>query len=193
MRVIRGVIVSSLMDGIEGAFRDAVLDMPYCSISVKLLCENAGVTRKAFYRRFGGKGDVLRAVFERDVVAPQAEVIELLSSSQAHLHSEKMEARMFRAVLDDGDFYRALVAAPRGGRGAFMVAAVSAFRDFNMMMLDKYGFKGEAWQPDYVASFYANAKARVILDWIESDFSVSVEDISGLYSRMALPFWNSLS
>lgn len=180
------------MDGVESALRDAVAEMPYCSISVKFLCEQAGVTRKAFYKRFGGKGDVLRAIFERDVVSPEVELIELLSFEKMRSRAERMEERMFQAVLDDGGFYRDLVCAPQGGRGAFMTAAVDALRDFNLMLLDKHDFKGDEWQFGYVASFYANAKARVILDWVESGFAVPSGEVSRLYSRMALPFWKSL-
>ena len=181
------------MDEVERALRDAVTEMPYCSVSVKLLCERAGITRKAFYKRFGGKGDVLRAVFERDVVSPEVELIELMSFEKMRTRAEKMEERMFQSVRDDGEFYRALVAAPQGGRGAFMEAAVGSFYDFNLMLLEKTNFKGDPWQLGYVASFYANAKARVILDWIEGGFEVPVEDVSRLYSRMALPFWRSLA
>lgn len=185
--------MSDLLGEAERVYREAVAEMPYCSISVKMLCARAGVTRKAFYKTFGCKSDVLRAIFERDVVRPQVELIELLSFDKMRLRAPQMERHMFQAVRDDGAFYRDVVLSPQGGREAFLQAVGDVFRDFNESMLQEYGFKGEAWQRDFAASYFAEAKAYYFLKWIEGDFAERVEDVSALYSRMALPFWKSLA
>ena len=177
----------------EEAYRQSVVDTPYCSISVKSLCEKAGITRKAFYKRFGSKGDVLRAVFERDVIRPQIELIELLSFQKMRLRAPQMEQHMLQAVFDDGAFYRNVVTAPQGGREAFLKAASKAFYDFDKKMLDEFHYHADEWQAESTARFFAHGKAHYFLDWIEGDFSVSVDDASKLYSRMVLPFWSSLA
>ena len=185
--------MADLLDGIESALRGVVTDLPYCSISVKLLCERAGVTRKAFYKRFRGKHDVIRTIFARDVVNPELELMKNLSLAKMRQNVPQMERRMFQSVRGDGDFYGALVSAPRGGRYAFLNAARSVFRDFNEAIMREYGFGGEPWQFDYVATYFADAKSAYLLHWIESGFPIEVEKASEFYARMAQPFWRLLA
>ena len=136
---------------------------------------------------------MLRTVIERDVVRPQLELIEILSFDKMRSHALTMEQHMFQAIHDDGAFYRDVVNAEQGGREAFLRACNRVFKSFNRVMLEEYGFKGEPWQADYAARFFASAKAHYLLCWISDDFEVSVDEASKLYARMALPFWNSLS
>ena len=60
-------------------------------------------------------------------------------------------------------------------------------------MLDEFHYHADEWQAEWTARFFAHGKAHYFLDWIEGDFSVSVDDASKLYSRMVLPFWSSLA
>lgn len=184
---------TEILASVERAYRDAVSATPYSSISVKHLCEEAGVTRKAFYKRFDGKSDVLRRVFERDVVQPAVELCRLLSFGRMSRLAPEMERHMLQAVLDDGAFYRDVVAAPQGGREAFMRVASASFHDFNQLMLGEYGYSGEPWQVECVSAYFANAKASFLVGWIEGGYCVPVGELGRLYVEMALPFWSSLS
>lgn len=180
-------------DAIERAYRAAVASLPYCKISVKLLCERAQVSRKVFYKHFGGKTDVLKYVFTRDVVSPQVELCRLLSFEKMSEYACNMEERMFAAVYDDGSFYRNVVAAPQGGREAFASSVSASFRDFNQTLLDEFAFCGSDLEADYVAAYFADAKTQMMLKWVEEDFPLSAGEAGELYSRMALPFWRRIT
>ena len=184
--------MAALEENIEKAFRRAVVDTPYCSISVKGLCEKAGASRKMFYKRFDGKGDLLRHIFFRDVVNPQLELCQLLSFGKMGGFGAQMEQHMFKAVRDDGDFYRNVVNAPQGGEEAFAEAATSALREFDLELLREFGYRGADPKPDYIATFFAEAKARMMTKWIRDDYPLTSDEASTLYSRMTLPFWNNL-
>lgn len=184
--------MNSLETEVERAFRESVGEMPYCSLSVKGLCERAGVSRKMFYKRFGGKGDVLRFIFSRDVVDPQLELCRLLSFEKMGSFGPQMVQHMFRAVVNDGDFYRAVVQAPQGGQGAFAAVASDSLYGFYLVLLREYHYRGADPKPDYIARFFADAEARMMAKWLREDFRLTSEEASMLFSRMALPFWKSL-
>ena len=178
---------------IERVYRDAVVVQPYSSISVKGLCAQAGVTRKAFYRTYAGKDDVLRQVIDREVVAPQIELCRLLSFDKMAVHAPKMEHRIFEAVQADGVFFRQVALCPRGGERALFETFSGAFVKFNRIMLKEYGYRAPEVQVDYVASYFAEAKACMMVKWVREGFPLSPDEASSLYSRMALPFWKGIT
>lgn len=184
--------MSELFTAIEGALRDAVTRSSWRSISVKELCAEAQVTRKAFYKQLDGRSDVLRRILDRDVVHPAVELCTLLPFERMRKLAPEMERHMFAAVLEDGRFYRDVVNAAPGGEEAFKDAATSAFRAFNLFMLEELDYAGGSRQAEAVASYFAEGKAGYIARWIKSDYEASVDDVSSLYSAMVLPFWRSL-
>ena len=178
---------------VERAYRELIASgVPYTKISVLSICDRAGVTRKVFYKCFKGKDDVLRRAFDRDVVAPQVELCRILSFEKMAKFAPNMERHIFEAVHDDGAFYQAVVSAPQGGEEAFSRMAVAAFTKFNRIMLAEYGYAGTEVKIDYVAAYFAEAKARMLVKWIREGFPLSSEDAADLYSRMALPFWGGM-
>ena len=177
---------------IEQAYRASVAELPYPSISVVLLCKRAGVSRKMFYKCFKGKDDVLRSIFERDVVAPQAELCRIFTLEKMASFAPNMERHIFELVHRDGDFYRDVVRAAHGGEAAFVGAAAQSFAAFNRVVLDEYGYRGSDTERDYIASYFAEAKAHMLAKWVGEDYPLTPEEASGLYSRMALPFWEGM-
>lgn len=184
--------MSTLEERVERAFREVVVGTPYCSISVKGLCGSADVSRKMFYKRFDGKGDVLRFIFDRDVVNPQLELCQLLSFEKMASFGPQMVQHMFKAVVEDGDFYRSVVHAPQGGQGAFAIAASDSLYEFYLVLLREFRYRGADPKPDYIARFFADAEARMMAKWLREDFLLTSEEASMLFSRMALPFWKSV-
>ena len=167
------------------------MELPYRSISVKLVCERAGLARKTFYRRFNGKSDVLFLIFDTEIVQPELELCRLLTFGKMNSHAPLMERHMFGAVAQDGAFYRALVSTSEGADAFFQVAR-RAFADFNAEMLREAGFDGTPGRADLVADYFAGAKALFMQKWVSEGFAVSADDVADLYSRMALPFWREL-
>ena len=178
---------------IESAYRLAVFEMPYRSVSVKGLCEQLGITRKVFYRRFNGKDDVLRWIFDRDIVNPQLELYSLLSYGKVSTLAPNLEQRMYEAVLADGDFYRAFIGQEQTGREVFLEVTSAAFRAFNRKLLEYSKFKGSAAEAEYVASFFAIGRASSLLEWICNGFDLLPEEMSAAYLRVVKPFWETVA
>ena len=84
---------------IELAFREIVAEKRFRSITVKEICERAGVSRKVFYVHFDSKDDIVDKVFKRDVLQPvpmrgnDFTFINIASSSFYDLYS-RMLARL---------------------------------------------------------------------------------------------------
>jgi len=181
-----------LEQAIESAYRSAVFEMPYRSVSVKGLCEQLGITRKVFYRRFDGKDDVFRWLFDRDVVNPQLELYGLLTYGKVSVLASNLEQRVYDAVFADGDFYRAFIGQEQTGREAFLEVTSAAFRAFNGKLLEYAEFKGSAAEAEYVASFFAIGRAFSLLQWICNGFDLQPEEMSAAYLRVVKPFWETV-
>ena len=184
--------MSELFEAIEVSFRKAISNTSYRSISVKDLCEDANVSRKAFYNEFDGRTDVLRRIFDRDVVHPAVELCSLLSFERMSKYAKEMEKHMFEAVRNDGEFYRDVVLAPMGGEEAFLRATKQSFHEFNLFLLDEFGYSGDSHRTEAIASFFALGKAGYIVEWIKAGYDPSAEEASAVLSTMVLPFWRSL-
>ena len=184
--------MTDLEERIEAAYRQSVASNPYSSLSVLSLCDQAGVSRKMFYRHFKGKNDVLRHIFDRDVVAPQVELCRILSFEKMSAFAPKMERHIFSAIYADRCFYHDVVTSPQGGEDAFKAMTRSAFLKFNLIMLHEYGFKDTPERTDYVASYFADGKASYLTKWIREEFPLTPDEASDLYSSMALPYWKNV-
>lgn len=166
--------------------------LPYSSISVKHLCEQANLSRKVFYRYYNGKLDVLTSIFRRDVLQPTLDLCELLSFEKIWPRAASTEQHMFQAVYDDREFYGNVARAPQGGEEAFLKAAGLVFAEWCRFVLQKQRYPERSWQTAYIVSFFSHAKAHYLLDWLLDDCTPSVEEAAGLFSDMALPFWRAL-
>ena len=175
---------------IERAYRSEVSSLPYSSVSVKRLCEDARVSRKVFYSRYKSKDDILLRIFYRDVVAPQLELCRLLTFENLLEYAPITAKRMFTAVHNDRFFYSSL--ATGMGRQALEWAMTTSFEEFNHFLLGESGFKGSETEQDYIVTLVVSAKTGMLLRWLDEGSVLAPDEITKVFLQVMLPFWKGL-
>lgn len=161
-------------------------------MTVRDICDAAGISRKTFYVYFHDRRAIVERAFARDVMRPSYELLDLLGFEQVRRLQPNMHERQFRAIGGDGDFYASLAVPGSGGDEAFLNAARNGFYDMNRAVLERAGYSSDERRLDYVADYFASAKAHLLEKWILGGYDLPVAQLARLYEAAALPFWQSL-
>lgn len=177
---------------IEQGFRELIAQKHFRSVTVKEVCERAGVSRKTFYTHFLDKEAIAEGAFHRDVLQPVFDLGRLLDDNELEGLAQSVFGRMFRAVWDDGAYYRALVAPMRGNDFTFQTIATNGFHELYDRMLKRFGEADSSRNADYIVYYFAAAHAEFLQKWICEDYPVPPGQIAEVFVAVALPFWRSL-
>lgn len=154
---------------IEAALVALLDEEPYGRITVKTICERAGVSRQTFYQMFDSKDEVVEYHFavlfaefrRRSGGFGDMSLRELACSFFTFFG----EWSWFVVVLVDNGMYRLLEREFER-----YLPLIRQFRELN---------ESEA-HPDYSASFVAGALCQVLVHWIERGMDLSVEELSAI-------------
>ena len=185
--------MSAVEADIEKAFRELVGERRYRSITVKDICERADVSRKTFYSYFNDKDSLLERIIRRDMIKPMRDICSLLSNDEVLGLARSIYERMYKAVYDDGEFYRALLVPMRRTDFTFLYIASSALYDFHRDTLSRLSLSVATPRGDFIASYFAQAQAMMIDKWVCDGFQLTPSQIASLYEEVALPFWKKLA
>jgi AcrR family transcriptional regulator len=162
-------------------------------MTVKDICERAHVSRKTFYANFRDKEDIVSYVFKRDVIQPLHHINAVFTLEEAKGMTATIQTKIYQPIYDDREYYRNLVVSMKGHDDTFIRVATSAIYEFDREVLERIGFKGEDQHADYISYFYASSQAMLMQKWIFDNFSLSVDELSRLYSSMTLEFWKTVA
>ena len=185
--------MSDVVRAIEQSFRELLCDKRYKSITVKDICERAHVSRKTFYANFRDKEDIVSYIFKRDVVQPSRHINAVFTHEEAKGMTSTIQTKIYRSIYEDREYYRNLVVSMKGRDDTFIRVATNAIYEFDYEVLDRIGFKGDEQHADYISYFYASSQAMLMQKWIFDNFSLSVDELSRLYSSMTLEFWKTVA
>ena len=179
-----------VQEAVEASFRELLLaGKPYKKITVAEVCEGAGIARKTFYAHFDEKEGIIGFIFRRDVVDPQYEMHKLLPRSLASENAQVFIEKMYDRVLDDREFYHALVGPLRGVDDTFIRVATWAIYDLNRKLFDEGAYFDAEWETDYAAYFFGSSQAMLMQKWISDGMEVPPSALAAHYCRLTMPFW----
>lgn len=147
-------------------------------ISIRTLCEEAGINRSTFYKYYGSQYDVL-AEMEDDLIGSVRDTLDDGDSSAAST-GKKMEAicsyfernmaqvRVLVGNNVDPDFPGKLFALPQ----------------IRQMILERLGDRYDQEDQDYVYTFLINGCYRLIQEWISRDSHKSFGQIALLIQEL---------
>lgn len=184
--------MSDVDEAVERSFRELVQERRYRSIRVTDICERACVSRKAFYANFDNKDDLVRRIFDRDVVRPIADIYALLRADEAWNFAPTVLERIYRPVGQDGAYYRSLVVPMRGNDDTFIRVATAAFYDLCRQLLESFSFEGTESEADVVAYTLAAGQAMSLEKWICDGYAPEPGVMASIDSAMLMPFWSHL-
>lgn len=164
---------------LKDAFLDLLKEEKYSEITVTAICRRAHLSRQTFYQIFSSKDEVMHYQFScmfiefrrqhRDL--DQMQVKELVTASFYFFYKER-------------DFFQELI---DNGLNAFMV---DEFEHYLPQISCLQATARQGQHLDYSAAYLAGAITQILIHWFQSDFSLSIEEISGLVTAKIKGKWN---
>lgn len=155
-------------------FRQAMLDLllekEYDSITVKELAERAQAARFTFYRNYDDREDLLVDCIDEI----QAELLDQLvpDNLENHMLGYSLVLKFYRWVEDNQKLLQALI----NSRVASLVIQFAQERLAALIIAHLAPWRDEISTPmEIFAQFHANAVTGMIIWWLKSDQSYSVE------------------
>lgn len=169
---------------IRRAFTDLLRVKPVQSISIKELCEKAGVNRGTFYAHYASVHDLLMQM-EDEMLSEINEVLaSLLPEDGGDVSSLRISTELFQCLKDNADL--CTVTLGDFGDKSF------AMRMLNMgweKCFDAYSRYFRDASPKEIAYFYAFVSEGCIgllRRWLREGMTTSAEDIAALAEKLML-------
>ena len=169
---------------IRRAFTDLLRVKPVQSISIKELCEKAGVNRGTFYAHYASVHDLLMQM-EDEMLSEINEVLaSLLPEDGGDVSSLRISTELFQCLKDNADI--CTVTLGDFGDKSF------AMRMLNMgweKCFDAYSRYFRDASPKQIAYFYAFVSEGCIgllRRWLREGMTTSAEDIAALAEKLML-------
>lgn len=174
----------------EDSLRKMLQTYPYEKITVSMICEDTGMARKTFYAHFDNKDAIVQEIFVRDVIKPQRDMRSLLPSDVRRSNSSLLTRKLYDAILEDANFYYALVGPLKGKDDVFLRVATNAIYQLaSSVSLTSPQCQSEQ-EADYAAYFFASSQAMLLQKWISERYSVDTEVLASWYEKLAVGYWH---
>ena len=151
-------------------------------ITVKEICQKAGVNRSTFYLHYENTSDLLAETIDLinskiietfkknniDVINSKKEELYFINKEYLvpYLQFVKQHKRVFKLIHDKPNLFNAQKVFNK------------MYNEFFTIILSKYGVKEEEKQ--YIFEFYTQGTLSVVMKWISNDCVESIDDISTL-------------
>ena len=175
---------------VENSLRELLQTYPYEQITVSMICEHANIARKTFYAHFENKDAIGQGIFERDVIKPQRDMRSLLPSDVRRKNASLFMRKLYDAILDDADFYYALVGPLKGKSDVFLRVATDSIYQLALNVnsgSSQYQSKQEA---DYASYYFASSQAMLLQKWVSERYPVDTETLASWYEKLAVGYWS---
>ena len=169
---------------IRRAFTDLLRVKPVQSISIKELCEKAGVNRGTFYAHYASVHDLLMQM-EDEMLAEINEVLSsLLPTDRGDVSSLRISTELFQCLKDNADL--CTVTLGDFGDKSFAVRMLNMGWEKCFEAYSRY-FRGAS--PKQIAYFYAFVSEGCIgllRRWLREGMTTSAEEIAAMAERLML-------
>jgi len=160
---------------LEDTLFSMMQQMPYADISVRGLCEEAGISRKTFYRLYEKKDDVLSALIDhtyRSYVNFQMPENEIIPGSVAYLQNFFFYWKQQKVLLD------VLKASHKSS--LLIERSVAHIQEEDSDILRYIGGENPRFSREIVLFFSSGCMALVI-DWHESGYKKSIAQMADIF------------
>ena len=153
-------------------------EKPFQKISVIEISRHCGINRNTFYYYFTDKYDVIRYIFQQDLI-PVLEAGENrnnLAGSVASLCARmEKESRFYSSILEDSD------------SRSLQALLVSYFKQLLISIASSHfeTFKVEGRDQEIAARFYAHGTVGMICDWAAGDMKMDSQFATSLIQLSA--------
>ena len=142
--------------------------MGFDSITVKTICDTAGISRKSFYVYFQDKYDVITQTFIEDGIAT------VYTLREYGLNSTSIMTGMYGNMLRKKDFY--LKAIHIQGRHSLLNIMTQEIQKMNRKLLKTQSM--DEVDKEYISYYFAASHAMILLKWISEGMVVPPEKMA---------------
>lgn len=158
------------------SFKNLALKMPIEKITIREITEGAGVIRPTFYNHFKDKYELLEWMIHTEILDP---VIPLM---QTGCISESL-IMIFENLKKDKRFYKKVVRLE--GQDSCEGIVKKFIKEILYIFIDEQVGERKAsargLTTDWVAEYYAQCMAFVVIQWIKMDMSLEPEQMAELF------------
>lgn len=150
---------------VMGATHKLMETTAFENISVKMICEAAGVSRKSFYVYYKDKYDVLAQTFIED------SIVTVHALRKYKLGSTATVTGMYRSMLEKKSFYQNAIHIQ--GIHSLQNIMTQEIQAMNMKMLKTHTY--DDVDKEHISYYFAASQAMLLLKWISEGMVVSPE------------------
>ena len=159
---------------IKKAFTDLLKHKPIQSISIKELCENAGINRGTFYLHYQDIYDLL-AKMEEDMTADFKEALKPLLNEQK-LTPLAITTGIFQCIKENSDL--CTVTLGMYGDREFAARLISIGREKCMESYLRYFEKATPKQIEYYYAFVSAGCIGLLEKWLDEGMTTDAEEVA---------------
>lgn len=168
---------------IKDAYRQKACQIPLNKITVASLCDELGISRKAFYTRFESRELVLDAILYDDLVDPIIRTYPILRRSvDSDTSSQILNEQVYRSIAENREFYTRLVSLNEESLvNHALQKCFNKAQDFSR----EFGDVQESEEYGYAACFLAAGQAAVIMRWLRTGMRAPVSEIAAWFNDLS--------
>ena len=169
---------------IRRAFMDLLKRKPIQNITVKELCDTAGINRSTFYAHYTDVGDLLRRIEEEMMAELEQAMAPLLADQEKPFNPVEISTEIFRCLKENSDLCTVTLSDYEDK--AFLLRLINMGRERCMETYLKH-YPGVT--PRQVEYFYAFASAGCIgllRKWLDDGMTTSAQEIAQMAESLML-------
>lgn len=167
---------------IRGAFTDLLRQKPIQNITIKELCERAGIKRGTFYSHYTDIYD-LRDNIEDEMTREFQKALEpLLRADQGALTPVAITAGIFECLKDNSDL--CAVTLGEFGDKEFLYKIVNLGRQLCMETYSRYYEHASPAKIEYFYAFISAGCIGLLQKWLENGMSATSEELADMAESM---------
>ena len=167
---------------IRGAFTDLLRQKPIQNITIKELCERAGINRGTFYSHYTDIYD-LRDNIEDEMTREFQKALEpLLHADQGALTPVDITAGIFECLKDNSDL--CAVTLGEFGDKEFLYKIVNLGRQLCMETYSRYYEHASLAKIEYFYAFISAGCIGLLQKWLENGMSATSEELAEMAESM---------
>lgn len=149
---------------------------PIQAITVRELCERAGINRGTFYKHYTDMYDLLRQL-EDEMLADFRKALEpLLRAKERHLHPVELSTQIFQCLKDNADI--CVVTLGNYGDKEFAMKLINLGRERCFEAYAQYFTDASPRQLDYFYAFVSAGCIGLLKKWLDEGMLTSAKDMA---------------
>lgn len=169
---------------IRRAFTDLLRQKPIQSISVKELCEKAGINRGTFYSHYADLYDLRRQMEDEMRTEFEKALEALLEAGPQQVTPIKVITELFQCLKDNSDL--CVVTLGDYGDKDFLLKMLNYAREKTMESYSKHFRDASPKKIEYFYAFASSGCIGLLRKWLEDGLTSSAEEIASIAENIMM-------